>query len=404
MPQFDNSIPIDALKWKTVSDFQLRTILGVDICTVEMLDSDEFEVLRPGEDDRIRRAQIKLFCDWLVEEKEQISPEQLRYILSTLEISQAQLARAMLLTEGAISQFLSGSSKWKSSHHRQLALLVLGELSTSGLTKRLASHRPPIDGLIDLVPYRMLVKNGWLQGSSEIGGMKAEVLNFFNSDHQAIECAYQARFRASNSSKIDPIRVGCWFQHLKNKADKDALPSYSRLKLQKSVSKLLDLTVNPEEVSKCAAMLNECGVHLFIEPKPDKTSFDGAAFFHHSNPIIGLTLRYKRIDYFWFTLFHEIAHLVLDHDMSLPRIDQDSTKSDDPDEVEANRWASDRLLPQDIVTQFETLNGSVESRVQELAKRHKRHAGIVLGRLQFERAVSYKVGAKLKVSVAEYFW
>lgn len=144
MPNTHQMVPIDALKWKVVDDYRLSTILGSDLCKVEKLDSDQYDVLRPGEDDRIKRAQIKLFCAWLIEEKQKTSPEQLRYILHTLELKQTMLARAMLLSEGAVSQFLNGVSQWKPSTHRQLALLILNEVLAPGYAAMLADNRVPL--------------------------------------------------------------------------------------------------------------------------------------------------------------------------------------------------------------------------------------------------------------------
>lgn len=139
----EQGIPLDALNWKVVQDHTLNTILGSDVCTVKMLDSDEYQVLFPGEDDRIRRAQIVLFCAWIVAERESISSEQLRYILHTLEMNQALLASALLITESALSQFLSGNSNWRPSRHRQVAILIHSELHNPGYIKQLAQNQVP---------------------------------------------------------------------------------------------------------------------------------------------------------------------------------------------------------------------------------------------------------------------
>lgn len=54
------------------------------------------------------------------------------------------------------------------------------------------------------------------------------------------------------------------------------------------------------------------GIILVIEQPFQGTRLDGAAIFvNKNNPIIGLTLRFDRLDSFWFTLMHELAHLAL---------------------------------------------------------------------------------------------
>lgn len=138
-----NQIPEEALRWKVVEDYLLRSPLGQDICQVEMLDSDEYKVLRPGEDERIRKAQVQLFCEWLIQEEESFEPEQLRYIFLVLETKQSVLAKAMALTEGSMSQFLANVSKWKASTHRHAAVTILQEIIEPGSMLRLANNHPP---------------------------------------------------------------------------------------------------------------------------------------------------------------------------------------------------------------------------------------------------------------------
>lgn len=138
-----NKIPEDALKWRLVEDYSLQSPLGQDLCRVEMLDSDDYQVLRPGEDDRIRRTQIRLFCEWLIQEKEAFDPEQLRYILTVLSIKQSVLAKSMPLTEGSMSQFLNKESNWKPATHRQVALLFLQELQELDYILKLAKNKAP---------------------------------------------------------------------------------------------------------------------------------------------------------------------------------------------------------------------------------------------------------------------
>lgn len=402
MSPLDQKIPTEALNWSTVDNFRLMTILGTEAFAVEKLASDEYDVLRPGEDLRIRKAQIRSFCAWMIEEKASISSEQLRYILHTLQIKQSQLARAMLLSDGAVSQFLSGTSKWKASSHRQLALLILNEVSEPGYTLRLAGNHPPIDRLIEAVPYSLLAKRGWVPSSRNIGEMKAEVLNFFGGHQQAIEDAFRARYRVTDAAKLDPVKVGCWIQRFKNRAKDRPLPKYSRTRLVTALPKLLKLTAKPSDAAQCAPLLEQCGIHLFVENQLEQSNVDGVSFFLRNHPVIGVTLRYDRIDWFWFTLLHHISHLVLEHDMALPRISADPLQGEDPDEMSANTWAREQFLPLDLASQFHALSGPAHTRIKKLALKHQRHEGFVVGRLQYEGVIGQNEGAKLMVGVAEY--
>lgn len=96
--------------------------------------------------------------------------------------------------------------------------------------------------------------------------------------------------------------------------------------------------------------LKEHGIVLIIEPHFQKTYLDGAAILlDKEKPIIGLTLRYDRLDNFWFTLLHELAHVSkhLDCGISLFFDEIEGIKAIDIDEKEeeADAMAEEAILP-----------------------------------------------------------
>jgi hypothetical protein len=80
------SVPIDSLTWVEKS-YLLVTPLGEDDCEVLALNCDNL-ILKPGEDARIRKAQIRLFCQWVLDANETIEPTQLQYIRMVLNIAE----------------------------------------------------------------------------------------------------------------------------------------------------------------------------------------------------------------------------------------------------------------------------------------------------------------------------
>ena len=88
---FEYFVPIDDLKWKTVDDYVLNTPLGTHTCRADVLDSGQYAILKPGEDERLERLQVGLFCGWVIEMGGVILAAQLKYILEVLEMSQAAL-------------------------------------------------------------------------------------------------------------------------------------------------------------------------------------------------------------------------------------------------------------------------------------------------------------------------
>ncbi|MEH2417932.1 ImmA/IrrE family metallo-endopeptidase [Nostoc sp.] len=97
-------------------------------------------------------------------------------------------------------------------------------------------------------------------------------------------------------------------------------------------------------------LLADLGVHFLIVPHLSKTYLDGAALYLNSNPVIALTLRYDRIDSFWFTLMHELAHIVLGHQGAY--LDNLDALEENDQETEANEKASEWLINSQTLNEF----------------------------------------------------
>lgn len=104
-----------------------------------------------------------------------------------------------------------------------------------------------------------------------------------------------------------------WQIRVVQKADKMKVPvKYKHGTLDISFMRdLIKLSVEKDGPKKAIKMLADVGIKLIIEPHLPKTHLDGAAILtEKDNPVIGLTLRHDRLDNFWFTLLHELAHVI----------------------------------------------------------------------------------------------
>jgi len=118
----------------------------------------------------------------------------------------------------------------------------------------------------------------------------------------------------------------------------------------KSLQELVKLSVSENSPILAQEYLKKTGIILVIEPHFLKTRLDGATILiNKDNPIIGLTLRYDRLDNFWFTLLHELAHIALHYnsDVSLFYDEIEGLKIIDLDEKEkeADALAEEAILP-----------------------------------------------------------
>jgi len=134
-------------------------------------------------------------------------------------------------------------------------------------------------------------------------------------------------------------------------------------------------------------------------PHLPHTYLDGAAFTFEEHPVVALTLRYDRIDSFWFTLLHELAHIVAGHEgLYLDNLDE---RDGNDVETEANQLAQDWLIDRPAFTEFVAAAQPYFSRAKIItfAQGMGRHHGIVLGRLHYEGLVPYKNLRTLSLSV-----
>ncbi|WP_049819962.1 XRE family transcriptional regulator [Bradyrhizobium japonicum] len=152
---------------------------------------------------------------------------------------------------------------------------------------------------------------------------------------------------------------------------------------------LAQLSIYPDGPRRAAEMLREHGIILVIEPHLPKTLLDGAAFILSGGiPIVALTLRYDRIDNFWFTLFHELGHVFMHFNRGLDEgfIDDDLGEPRVSDiEREADDFARNKLIPDEIWANSVVRFTRSESAVLKFAGNLKIHPAIVAGRLRNER-------------------
>lgn len=129
------------------------------------------------------------------------------------------------------------------------------------------------------------------------------------------------------------------------------------------------------------------GIVLITETQIPGMSVDGAAFLADDVPVIGMTLLRDTIDNFWFTLLHEVAHIILHYrtglssgffdDVTLPEVDEF--------EKEANRFAGNLLIPEEIWARSPARIAKTAEPIEKLAKRLKINPAIVFGRIRMER-------------------
>ena len=151
--------------------------------------------------------------------------------------------------------------------------------------------------------------------------------------------------------------------------------------------------------SRLTRLFADAGVAFVVVPELPRTGANGVArWLTNRKALIQLNLRYKWQDIFWFTLFHEVCH-VLRH--ANQKIIIDGIDKNGPLEDEANQWAADFLLPPDAWSQFRRRTPLNKSSIIAFAREIGIAPGIVVGRLQREQRLKYSEMSDLK---ARFGW
>ena len=134
-------------------------------------------------------------------------------------------------------------------------------------------------------------------------------------------------------------------------------------------------------------LLLEHGIVLVVEPQIAGMSLDGASFLIDDVPVIGMTLLRDTLDNFWFTLLHEVAHIVLHYRTGLSAGFFDDFDATDFDEFEdeANRFAASLLIPEEAWIRSPARISKASEPIERFAAQLQIHPAIVFGRIRKER-------------------
>lgn len=168
-------------------------------------------------------------------------------------------------------------------------------------------------------------------------------------------------------------------------------PKYRPLNMS-WLSELVKLSAFDDGPARAKDMLAEQGIILIIEPQIAGMRVDGAAFLIDEHPVIGLTLRLDTVDNFWFTLMHEMGHVILHYRTGLASGFFDDFEHLEIDEMEeeANRFAQNMLIPNAVWSRSPARIAKTAEPVERLAKQLGIAPAIVFGRLRMERQ-NYKI-------------
>ena len=258
-------------------------------------------------------------------------------------------------------------------------------------------------------PVVEMAKRCWIPKENDVKEKVEELIRGFIAQAGGFETVSAAFFRQGKSArynpKMDPYALTAWCLRvltlgrenpIKNKYVKGSV----KLSTLQEIAKLSYFDNGPLLARE---YLEKHGIHLIVVPNLPKTYLDGAAMLlPDGTPVIGLTLRYDRIDNFWFCLLHELAH-VSKHLSASERIivddlDLRGNEVEDIIENEADEMTRDGLIRKKVWDKKPIPDKATAAEVYALAAKLKIHPAIIAGRIRYEhnnyRLLSKHVGNK----------
>ena len=215
----------------------------------------------------------------------------------------------------------------------------------------------------------------------------------------------QVAFRRSRAEQSDVGAISAWLRLGEQQAEKLDGPKYDRARFEKALYSIRGMTTDAPEVfePQMRKALHDAGVLFVLVPAIPRAHVSGVArWLGPTRPLIQLSLYGKSNDKFWFSFFHEAAHILLhagskEDRKSVFLDDPNAAHTDDPREHEANEWAGNWLIPPQHAARLPALRSAAE--IEAFAQEIGIHPAIVLGRLQHDGYVPYASGLNgLRVS------
>lgn len=314
-------------------------------------------------------------------------------------MSQKEFAARMDMSEKHISKLINGSVHLTPETAVRLEMVLgvpakfwnnLEAIYREKIIKAEAENAMDADvEIAKQFPYSEMAKFGWVPETRDAREKVVYLRKYFevvelsllgNEQITRIACR-----RLAITEKSD-LALMAWAQEAKIKARNVQTAAINIKGLIAAMPEMRKMTLlKPKEfcpkIKKCLA---DCGIALVFLPHLKGSFLQGASFQDSNKIVVGLTARGKDADKFWFSLFHEFAHIALGH------VGQPNGTSD-ADEKAADQWSSDTLITSGDFERFRREKDYSERSVLRFAKAQGIAPGIVVGRMQLEGMIKYSM-------------
>jgi addiction module HigA family antidote len=313
-------------------------------------------------------------------------------------MTQAELARRIDRPTKTVNQIIKGKTAITAETSIQLETVL--HIPAEFWTNREARYREVLArrarqsslmaevGCLWEFPYAELVKLGKIQATSNSEEKVACLRSFFGVDSLSnLANVYGVSLRVARTRQPSSGALMAWLRMGELAAQEiPEVAEFNATRLRNQIGDLRALTLlEPGLASvRLRGMLAGCGVRIVYVQHLPKTYAHGATWWRSDAPIIQLSARGSYEDILWFSLFHELGHVLLGHSRKTILIAWDGEENKDDLERDADQFAANTLMrPSDYVP-FTQKGVFSEGAVRKFAAQVGVCPGIVVGRLQHD--------------------
>ncbi len=313
------------------------------------------------------------------------------------KMSQKEFALRMDMSEKHISKLINGEVQLTIDMALRLEVVLgvpvqfwlnLESIYREKIAKINAESEMETDiAIAKLFPYNEMTKNGWVAKTNKDIDRVLNLRKYFEvvklgliKDTLVLKIACR---KLGNNESTD-YSLLAWAQKAKYEARQIETKPVNIEKIPEIIMDIRKMTKEEPSVfcDKLISLLADYGIAVIFLPHIKGSFLHGATFYDGNKIVMGLTVRGKDADRFWFSLYHELAHIVYGH------ISEKCVISDEEEKI-ADEYAQDVLIPKDRFEQFVVEEDFSREAIKKFANDQGIDEGIVVGRLQKERYIKY---------------
>ena len=354
---------------------------------------------------------------------ETFSPgEAVREELEERNWSQRDLAAIMGVQPSIVSGIIKGTKLISLDLARNLAAAFKGTSAQYWINMDTAyrlklSPQPHVETsvrseLYKAAPVNEMIKRGWIESSQDAEVLRSRLEAFFEKRLDELESEPCAARQGTDYYEAQTPAQRAWIRRVRILANAVQAAPFTSSSVGTAIERLRPLMSHAEETRHVPRIMAECGIRFLIVEHLPQTRIDGLCLWLDEKcPVVALSVRYDRLDYFWFTVLHELGHVqkhdglatILSPDVDL--VGDKATMTNIKPEIEqaADRFASEHMIKESEMDNFIMRVKPLFSKVkiQGFALRQGVHPALVIGQLQHKGAIHWSHSREFLVKVRD---